>query len=424
MKSLLKASKLSFLFTLLIAFSITGCNDSLNNITKPSEQELKKTSAASAGTPLLFESDKAPQIGVNYNGQFDMVNFNDLERTQTTWVRGFIDFFQFYPDHHKLINHPRIEKYLALKDNGYKTILNIKWNFHNKSFPDPGSQEMKDYKKYLKKLLDRVWKHTDIIVAGNEPFIESRKSERGPKLVAFYKEVAKEIHEYKKGKGIGVGEGKGIRDVPIYIGAFNNLYWPGWRTDAVRELLAFAEEKPWIAGIDLHIHHGGFKQLRRAINFINNKIRDDQKFLITEYSLVKHFRRKVKERISGVFAEKYGWDPDTKAYQYIDFALKNQVPRKEWVDFLSNSYWFENRKRYLRNSYKLFKSYDKFYIATFAMRQSFPFNRDFNRNTWPWILNGLFANRTVEADPETGQNQFNYGWIEDFLKIQNGFYDN
>lgn len=409
---------------LFILVTVAGCSDSVTKSGNVSESILtdKIDNALSEKAQMSGES-AVPQIGVNYNGQFDMVDFNDLERTKTQWVRGFIDIFQFYPDNKELIHHPRIEKYLALKENGYQTILNVKWDFNKKSFPEPDSREMKEYKKFLKKLLDRVWKSTDIIVAGNEPFIESKKSERGPELVAFYKEIAGEINDYKTGKGIGDGEGKGIRDVPIYIGAFNNLYLPGWQTQAVEDLLEFTNETPWIAGIDLHIHHGGFLQLSQALDFVENKIRADQKILITEYSLVKHFRSRLKETIPGNFASEYGWSPDTKNFQYIDFALKNQVPRQEWVDFLSSSYWFENRKRYLRNSYQLFKTYDKFYIATYAMRQSFPFNRDFTGNTMPWILNGLYANRTVQADPEIGENQFNYGWIDDFLRIQEGFFD-
>lgn len=32
-----------------------------------------------------------PALGVNYNGQFDRIRYADLERTGTTWVRGFVE---------------------------------------------------------------------------------------------------------------------------------------------------------------------------------------------------------------------------------------------------------------------------------------------------------------------------------------------
>ncbi|RAV29370.1 hypothetical protein [Sinomicrobium soli] len=37
-------------------------------------------------------------------------------------------------------------------------------------------------------------------------------------------------------------------------------------------------------------------------------------------------------------------------------------------------------------------------------------------------FNGLYANRTVEPDPDTGKFQFNYAWAEDFIAIQDNEY--
>lgn len=401
-------------YILLAVTLFTGCEDQAQFTAEPIS-----TAAESIAAEHSVYEKPAQAVGVNFNGQFDFIDYDNLERCKTTWVRGFVDFFQFYPDVEKLHNDPRLLKYLELKSNGYKTILNIKWNFSDKSFPEPESAEMNDYKQFLRKLLGQVWMQTDIIVVGNEPFIESRKEERDERLVAFYKEVAREVNAFKKGQGVGIGDGKAMRDVPIYIGAMNNLYLPGWRTPAVEQLLAFAESESWITGIDLHIHHGGIRQLNQAMDYVHDKIRDDQKIIITEYSLMKHWKSKMGESIPEIFAEKYGRDKEEQNYQYIDFALKNPVSREEWVDFLSSSYWFENRTKYLWNSYQRFKSYDKFHVATYAIRQSYPFNRDFTRTTDPWVLNGLYANRTVESDPITGLEQFNYAWIEDFLAIQN-----
>lgn len=405
-------------------FSLTGCKDNLNSVNDEPENITLQTNSSSPPAFLDPDVDISPQVGVNYNGQFNFVNFEDLERTQTTWVRGFIDFFQFYPDVNKLDNDIRITNYLELKDHGYRTILNIKWNFRDRDLPEPDSRKMKDYKQYLRKFLAKVWEKTDIIVAGNEPFIETDPDERDERLVEFYKEVAHTINHFRNSQGIGLDQQAGGKYVPLYIGAFNNLYLPGWQTQAVEDLFAFAREEPWIAGVDLHIHHGGTLQLRRFLNFAANRIRENQSFLVTEYSLMKHFRRMINRKIPEDFAAEYDWDPDTRNYEYIDYALKNPVPRPEWVDFLSSSFWFENRTRYLRNSYREFKKFDSFYVATYAIRQSFPFNRDFTRNTAPWVLNGLYANRTVEPHPKDGRTQFNYAWINDFRRIQQGVFDN
>lgn len=386
--------------TLALAVTLViGCKNSLSG-NKTSEDH--QSSQEEVDPP-------AQKVGINVNGQFDVMKLENVNRSGTTWVRGFIDFFQFYPSEVALENDDRIKNYLALKDEGYKNILNIKWNFSNKSFPAAGSDEMTNYKAYLDKLLDKVWSSTDIIVVGNEPFIESKKDERGNKLVTFYQQIANHIKNYRADSH---------HDIPIFVGAFNNLYLDGWRTQAVNDLLSFANSNPWIAGVDLHIHHSAIDQINDFIDYVDLRIRDNQKILISEFSIKDHFRSKMGDQIPRDFAAEFEIDPSTKNYEYLDYVLKQSVPRHEWTSFLSSSYWFENRKHYLWNAYQRFKGYKKFHIATYALRQSYPLDTDFTTNTTPWVLNGLFANRTVQPDPATGQDQLNYAWIKDFQKIQ------
>ena len=361
----------------------------------------------SSGSPAV-----AQQVGVNYNGQFDFVDFDDLSRTNTTWVRGFVDFFQFYDNPSLLDTDPRIQKYLQLNDNGYKTILNIKFDYKGKDFPAVNSTEMNNVKAFLAQIYDKVWAKTDIIVVGNEPFIESDANEQtanGP-LVKFYRQMCIKTKNYRTGK----------KNVPIYVGSFDNLYLSAKRKQSVIDLLAFANNHNYMAGIDLHIHHSDINQINSVFDWVNGQIRADQKILVTEYSLMKHWRSKMSNIINSTFANKYGYSTAWKNYQYIDFALKNPRPRPEWVDYFQMHAWYNNRAEYIKNSYDRFKSYGKFHIATYAMRQSFPFNKDFTANTDPWVLNPLYVNRTVVPNPTTGKFQFNYAFIDDFRDIQNG----
>lgn len=389
------SSRFKLLGVLFLGGMLCACSDNANSPT-------------SSPTDIPSIDPPAQKVGVNVNGQFDVMKFENLKRSGTTWVRGFLDFFQLYPDPGNLDTDKRVQNYLKLSDQGYKTILNIKWNFSNRSFPDSAGTEMREYKSYLHKLLDKVWDQTDIIVVGNEPFIESQKSERDERLVSFYRQVARAVKAYRDGTG---------KEIPIYLGAFNNLYLDGGRTQSVNKLLSFANSTSWIAGVDTHIHHSDLDQINDFLDYVTLRIRNDQRILVTEFSIKDHFRSKMGENIPGQFASDYGWDPATKNYQYLDSALKHPVPRKEWEDFLSESYWFENRKKYVWNAYLCFTEYQKFHIATYALRQSYPFNTDFTSDTTPWILNGLFANRTVRPDTATGQDQFNYAWIDDFRAI-------
>ncbi|MEH0152867.1 hypothetical protein V6R21_01910 [Limibacter armeniacum] len=396
----------------LLLMGLGACEKEMETVKEPltDNNKIEEVSDTSNYKVSLTE---VQAFGINYNGQLDFVDYDNLQRTQTTWVRGFVDFFQFYNDPSKLDTDVRIQNYLTLKDNGYKTILNIKWDFKGKglSMPAVGSQEMTDYKNFLTQVLNKVWNKTDIIVVGNEPFIETPIGERDQRLVDFYKEIAKKVKNYRTNQT--------KNDTPIFLGAINNLYQNSLRTQAVVDLLAFVKEKNWISGIDLHIHHSAIEDITGSMDYVNTRIRDDQKILVTEFSLMKHWKLKLQENIPSNFAQEYGRNTNWKNYQYIDYALKNPVSRPEWVAFLQNSYWFENRKFYLSNAYDLMTGYNKFYIATYGIRQSYPYGQDFTANTDPWVLNALYVNRSVVLNPSTGQEQFNYAFIDDFRAIQN-----
>ncbi len=352
-------------------------------------------------------------LGVNYNEQLQFIDFNDLGRSKTAWVRGFIDFFQLYDNQGALQTDERVKNYLLLKPRGFHTILNLKWNFkaRGESFPAEGSVEMKSYLAFLEQLLDKVWQQTDVLVIGNEPFIETTPENKNQLLVGFYKNVASTVKKFR--------EKQTSHFVPVFVGAFNNLYDPTWRTEATESLIAYAKNDPDIAGIDLHIHHASMDQMQSALQYASGMIRANQKILITEFSLMKHWKAQLTGSIPETFAAQYGLAPTLKNYQYIDLALKTPRQVSEWHNYLKASDWFELRKHYLQEAFSIMTAEHRFWIATYAIRQSYPLGQDFTPTTDPWVLNGLFANRSVVPDPATGWNQSNYSFIDDFISIQN-----
>src|SRR5699024_10788202 len=135
---------------------------------------------------------------------------------------------------------------------------------------------------------------TDVIVAGNEPFIGAPKGEKEKQIVVdFYKAVAKRIHFYLQSHHL---------DIPIFIGAFENadeLFREN--NPAYNQLLAFAKKTAWVKGVDVHIHHTYNKDIRKAMDYINAKIRPDQKIIVTEFSLKKWWDLHLKDNIDSTF---------------------------------------------------------------------------------------------------------------------------
>src|SRR5687767_9140287 len=55
------------------------------------------------------------------------------------------------------------------------------------------------------------------------------------------------------------------------------------------------------------------------------------------------------------------------------------------------------------------------FLTFYALRQSYPLNIDFTANTDPWVLNGLFMNRSVEL--LNGRSQKSYSFPDQFVQI-------
>jgi hypothetical protein len=365
----------------------------------------------------VLVTDQQQYIGVNYNESLQEIRPGELSASKTKWVRGFLDVFSHY-DNQDLNTSDRIAKYLTLKDAGYKTALNLKFNFKTRPYPAINNTTWNNYITFLDQLLDKVIAKTDVIIVGNEPFIESESSTYNEPLYSFYVAAATRVNQYLTARNL---------QRPILVGAFDNMYQSNRQgTTGVLNLLAWCKATSWIAGIDLHIHHNGSGEITTALDFVNDKIRNDQKIVITEYSLMKWWRDNLDENISPAFITAANastsdniFPPPAgiiKCWQYIDYALKNPRKLAEWDAFQQNTPWLESRRSYMCNSFNLFKANTKFWFATYAMRQSYPLNADFTATTDPWILNSLFTARTVELLPN-GDAQRRYSFLNQFADI-------
>lgn len=366
------------------------------------------------------KSDDRPTFGVNYNQFFEEVSYPELQQSGTKWVRGFFDFLRMYQAGKPIDEDKRVKAYLALKDHHYHTVLNLKFNFKGKKFPEKGSQELENQLKFIDQLLERVMAKTDVIVVGNEPFLESDLTDHNIPLNDFYQAAAARVHAYFISHHI---------NKPIFIGSFNNSYLPQNRIDkGILNLLAFAKATSYISGIDVHIHHDLYSDINVSMDFLNDKIRDNQKMIITEFSLVARWRKNMKEPISPEFirvANQNSNDAilpppeDVKYnYQYINYALKHPRSLEEWNAYNQYSPWLEDSKDYLCTAFNKFKSYPKFWLAFYAIRQQFPPKADFTLKTSPWVLNGVLAGRTVELN--NGKPQPRYQYFNDFKSIAAG----
>jgi hypothetical protein len=133
-------------------------------------------------------------LGVNYNQFVQSIQEQEVSKVQATWIRGFLDM-------HLLGNQdpsrsPDIQAILKAKAHGRRTVLNLKWNYETENFPTAGSVAMTQEVDQLNRVLPVVLGKVDILVIGNEPFIETLSTQSGQPLIAFYQTMADDVIGY------------------------------------------------------------------------------------------------------------------------------------------------------------------------------------------------------------------------------------
>jgi hypothetical protein len=367
-----------------------------------------------AAFPLTLAALALPQaahaqsaLGANYNESLTTIDEGELKRADADWLRGFLDMHLMGDvDPAK---DPNVRAILAAKARGHHVILSLKWNYHQMAFPAPGSGEMKAELARLNRLLPVVLGKVDVLVIGNEPFIETKPDEPEEKLNVFYETMAGAVIDAWKAKG---GASSSTR---LFMGAFNRLDLPRKRTPGVDRMLHFIASRPDLSGADLHPHLPSLAANREMIDYVLAKLRPDQKFLATEFSVVWLWKAHLNDVASAGFAKQYGFPTGTRVYEVINAATQKPMPYEEWKAFLSGEPWYMAQQNFLSDAMTLYRSTGRLAVATYGIRQNWGGRRPFTATTDPWILNSVFAAKTVQRNPD-GSAHENFPWGEGFRK--------
>ncbi|MFC4307743.1 arylsulfatase [Steroidobacter flavus] len=347
-------------------------------------------------------------LGANYNEHYEDVDYRDLEKAEASWVRIFLTMPQL---DHGAAEHGVVRTTLEVGSRGYKTILSLKWPFPNRDFPKPGSAEMNQELARLDAVLPLVMGKVDILVIGNEPYIESREADRDFDLNAFYETMAARVIAYRAQK---CGESCKTR---LYMGALNRLDLEKNLTPSTDRWMEYVRATPEIDGVDIHPHLDSIEQSKPFLDYILPRMRAEQQFLVTEFSVVWWWKQNLTKPIPAAFAKRYGVPKNEQNWQAIKAALDQPVAKQRWDDFLAMSPWFESRKHYLRDQMKMFRDTGRLAVATYGFKQGSSMSNNFGPDKTPWLLNSVFAPRTVQANPD-GSAAANYAWLEDFKALQ------
>jgi hypothetical protein len=358
---------------------------------------------------LLAARNPEGVLGANFNGDPAVMNFPELRDVGAKWVRGF--FGMPDADNGNPADQPVIHALLTAAGRGYGTVLSLKFPYSNAPIPTPGTPAMTAAQRRLSAVLPTVMNKVDILVIGNEPFIECEAKDRdSSQLNVFYETMARQAIDYRASH---FGSGSKTQ---IYMGALNKLDLPAWRTAATERWMQFVRSTASIAGTDIHPHLPAPGDGRDYLDYILPRMRSDQRFLATEFSLVLFYKDHLKDAVPASFASRYHIPAGTPVWQVIKDALAQPFTQAKWNDFLTACPWFENNKNFLRDQTDEFRATGKLAVATYALGQSGT-GTSFGPNSTPWLLNSLFCQLTVQPakDGLPGQNTT---WTKEFRSLK------
>lgn len=347
-------------------------------------------------------------LGANFNEHFEDVDFAQLRRANDHWIRGFLPMPQVNPADPGA--HRAIATTLAAERQGFATILTLKFPMKKTGIPRAGTPAFARAIEELDAVLPLVIGKVDILEIGNEPFIEAPKRQRNRALNDFYEAMARRVIAYRAEHCPGVCRTR------LFMGALNRLSDPTWRTAATDRWLAFVRETPEIAGVDIHPHIHSIEESKAFLAYVLPRLRADQQFIATEFSLVWYWRQHLGDRVPASFASRYGVSSKTKVWQEIAAALAKPVPQREWDDLLTASPWFSAERNYLTDQMAIFRKTGRLAVATYGFKQGSSMTHHFGPDSVPWLLNSVIASRTVQphADGTAGTNPY---WFDEFRRL-------
>ena len=351
----------------------------------------------------------AGALGANFNEHLTWINHDELRRVKSQWVRGFIDMHQV--DSANLANDPNLQSLFAARDAGFNTILSFKWNYKDNDFPHHGSQGHLAELECFTTVLAHVMGQVDILVIGNEPYIEAKPG-CGQHLNNFYETMAETAISIKNATPRFAP-----KHTKLYMGSLNRLDLPVKRTPSIERMLAYIASQPDLAGVDLHLHMPKLDAHREMLSYALSRLRPDQTFLATEFSIVWHFKRHMGDAANADFCAKHGFPPGTKVHQVLSRGIQEPYEYAVWEEFLRGERWYASRTGFLGRAMELYRSTGRLEVATYGFCPMRFRKRAVEVGDTPWMLNGVYAPNMVKV-PEGGERCLNFPWGREFEKAQ------
>jgi hypothetical protein len=370
---------------------------------------------------LLTRGTYSQEIGANFNHNPEIIDFVYLKKTPVEWIRTTPYIFEYIRGERDPETEPGLQKVIDAKKAGYKVAFGFRWDFKkfNVEIPLPGSAEEKKIFSIATEILNRVGPYTDVFKLGNEPNLETMdrdlqvNAEGVVPLVRFTERLLTEVVEpyYKKHAQ--------LKRPDVYTGSLPRLFLKEEQQNpGVIGLIQLTQRNKNIKGLAVHLHISDSTEMEEAFRFVRS-IMPDKPIIIPEFSLFRLYNKHVADELGDskegkLFANKYGYSPGMKLYEWYSKANTERVSAKEWADMFASRTWFP--QHFMQTYYRYFKKYGVV-LATYGfLSQSAPAKMGPDSPTW--FINPIFPMKSLKPQPD-GSFTANPLWFNDFTDIAN-----
>ncbi|MFS2109277.1 hypothetical protein ACCC88_06305 [Sphingomonas sp. Sphisp140] len=347
-------------------------------------------------------------LGASYNDQFGELDYRDLERSGAKWVRMSLPLPQL---DRGVGSNGVLNKILEASERGYSTVLSLKLGYVGTIPPQLGSDAWRKEVARLDAVLALVTGKVDVLVIGNDPFLEVPEKNRDESFNAYYEAVARQVIAHRAKNCAAACKTR------LYMGALVRLEMPAERSKAVERWMGFVKATPEIDGVAIQTHVGEVDESKAYLKYILPRLRPEQKFVVTDFSLVKAWEQNMRGEIPRAFADKYGAPRNAQNWQIVKASLETPFSKAQWDEFLSQSPWLESRKHFVANQMQVFRDTGRLAVATIAFTQGAAPADKLSPGAAAWQLNSVVVRRSAKRNPD-GSAAFNYAWIDDFKALQ------
>ena len=361
------------------------------------------------------------ELGANVNESLTRLDQTLLDRSHTTWVRGFLPASEFIAGQRRVKDDPGILTLERCAHDHCKVIVSLKWDFKRGCWRAPAadSPAERDCFIWTDALCDQMRGEISMLSLVNEAFEDTQPADLGAgadgqiPLVNFLKRLA--AHVAARGEKNPQGA-----PLPLYCGGFTRLDTQAMETNtAALALLNWCEADARITGVDFHMHQENLEQFQQTMVFLRQHV-PTKPLIVTEFSLIWNYRKHLEDRLEATpagaaFARKNHLGSGATVRQFINQSLRNPVPEETWTEFLRSQRWFD--PDYLERSCQLMEQHGVV-VATYAFSQHSSGGRtELGQHAVPWLLNAIFI-PLVAVSANTNQTAVNRFWFDEYVRRQ------